>query len=159
MIRVATLLLLPAVSAIPTPSPAPDPKPPFTFQALNCMGHNRAKVKTFYGSSPADCNHAEIFQTPVNKAAQIITVPQLHPLEAIHCLVKVQIYTATCGNTDSTNGRNFYLYNKEVVNEVFSPTPEECFKSNKTNQLVWVIPPAGSYPGEQVTSPLVVASA
>ena len=159
MIRVTILLFLPVSSALPTPTPAPDPKPPHIFQALNCMGHNGARVKTFYGTSPADCNHAEIFQTPVTKAAQIITVPPLHPLEAIHCLVKVKIYTATCGNTDSTNGRNFYLYNKEVVNEIFSPTPEECFKSNKTNQLVWIIPPAGSYPGEQVTSPLVAGRA
>ena len=99
MIRITILLFLPAVPALPTPSPAPDPKPPHIFQALNCMGHNRARVKTFYGSSPADCNHAEIFQTPVTKAAQIITVPPLHPLEAIHCLVKVKIYTATCGRT------------------------------------------------------------
>ena len=154
MLAVTILAILPVTSSLPTPTPPPDPAPPHVFPVLNCLGHNGARVNTFYGTLPTDCTHAKIFQEPVTKSAQIITVPPLHPLEAVHCSVEVRIYTATCGVSKSTNSRNYYLHNKEVVNEVFSPVPEECYKANKTNQLTWVIPPAGSYQGEEVTSQL-----
>ena len=155
MLTVITFAILPVALLLPSPPPDPNPTPPHIFQALNCMGHNGAGVNTFYGTIPGDCTQAKIFQKPVTKSAQIITAPPLHPLETVHCTVTVKIFTATCGISKSTNSRNYYLNNKEVVNEVFSPTPEECFKANRTSKLTWIVPPAGSYQGEEVTSQLV----
>ena len=154
------LLLLCSVAIIVThpiplvPDPPSQPTPPYIFRGLNCFGKNNAEVTSFYGSAPSDCQHADIFLQPEEKPAQIITVADFHPIQAVHCSVKVKATTASCGISKSINMRKHYLFNKEILNTEFSPPPKECFESYKTGQLTWIIPPLGNYPGETLTSQL-----
>ena len=91
---------------------------------------------------------------PQQKPAQIITEADFHPIQAVHCSVKVRAVTASCGESKSINMRNHFLFNKEIINTEFSPPASECFQANKTGTLTWVIPELGSYVGQTMTTPL-----
>ena len=139
--------------------PDPPKEEPFQFTALDCSGSAGGPVTSFYGDQPGNCETIKIFKEPENKPAQVLSVARFHPIEVMHCSVHVTVDTATCGLHQQTNSRNYYLNNKRIFQQEFSPHPRECLLSNTTNSLVWVIPELGSYSGQKMTTPLTSGSA
>ena len=155
------MMLILCVMALAMSLPLPTPKDsqeeieqPYTFKGLNCFTQSSTEVKSFYAAEPANCDNADIFLKPTQKPAQIITVADFHPIQAVWCSVQVRAVTASCGESKSINMRNHYMFNKQIINTEFSPPAQECFRANKTNTLTWVIPQLGSYTGQSITTPL-----
>ena len=154
MITTIVITLLPSILPTPIEPHQVTTPPPHVFRGLSCYGKNSGEVTSFYATSPSDCQHADIFTKPEQKPAQIISVSQFFPIQAIQCSVKVKVTTATCGFSKATDMNTHFMFNKVILDEEFSPHPKECLKANTTDELTWVIPPVGSYPGNTMTSPL-----
>ena len=137
----STMILILCVAALvislplPTPKDSQEEEQPYTFKGLNCFTQRNAEVKSFYAAEPADCDNADIFMEPTLKPAQIISVSNFHPIEAVWCSVKVRAVTASCGESRSINMRNHFMFNKQIFNSEFSPPAQQCYEANKTNTL------------------------
>ena len=100
-----------------------------TFTISDCLAVSSPNlvVNSYSGTSPADCNNAKIFTEQRKRPALVVAIARYHPVQLVHCLIEVTIYTATCGATDITNARNHKLYKKVIYTGIYSPIPAECF--------------------------------
>ena len=154
MILILCVVALVISLPIPPPMDSQEKEQPYTFRGLDCFSQRHTEVKSFFAAEPADCQNADIFMEPSLKPAQIISVSNFHPIEAVWCSVKIKAFTASCGESSSINMRNHFMFNKQIFDSEFSPPPQQCYEANKTNTLTWVVPGLGSYTGQSITTPL-----
>ena len=86
--------------------------------------------------------------------AQVVSIPDHHPVEMSNCLVKIDIFTGTCGSNTVLNRRNYAKINQLIYSGVYSPTPQACSEALITGSLTWQTPQSGTYPGQSVTTAL-----
>ena len=133
MILILCVVALVISLPLPPPMDSQEKEQPYTFRGLDCFSQRHTEVKSFFAAEPADCQNADIFMEPSLKPAQIISVSNFHPIEAVWCSVKIKAFTASCGESSSINMRNHFMFNKQIFDDEFSPPPQQCYEANKTN--------------------------
>ena len=151
------VLSLSQIKAKPLESILPQDSEEIQFQVQDCSGitGDKLNIQSFNGGTPTSCRNAKIYEDPVPTPAQIMSLPDRHPVKFVNCRVHIRAFTGMCDVIDQVNGRNINLFGKMVYDGYYAPDPIECFKANKTGSLTFQTPVIGGYPGEKVTEELV----
>ena len=128
----------------------------YQFTVNDCAGASgkNTVINKYSGTAELNCEKARIFSPPIDVLAQVVSIPDHHPLQMTNCLVKIDIFTGTCGTNTVLNRRNFAKINQLIFSGIYSPTPQACSEALNTGSLTWQTPRSGSYPGQIVTTAL-----
>ena len=109
----------------------------YKFTVNDCAGASgkNTVINKFSGTADLNCDKARIFSPPADVLAQVVSVPNHHPLQVTNCVVKIDIFTGTCGTNTVLNRRNFQKINKLIFSGIYSPNPQACAEAATTGSL------------------------
>ena len=100
-----TLASLSPIKAKPVESIVHQDSEEVQFQVQDCSGltGDKLNIQSFNGGAPLSCQNAKIYEDPVPSPAQIISLPDKHPVKFANCRVHIRAFTGMCDVIDEVN--------------------------------------------------------